>query len=96
MSAKYFGKYRATVTNTKDPQNLGRIGVAVPDLSDRGPGWAMPCAPANSTSRKLGSALPRVGATVWVEFERGDRKFPIWSGCFFTAAAETPPSLRHS
>ena len=96
MSARFFGKYPATVIDTIDPQNLGRIRVAVPDLLDRGPVLAMPCVPPNNTSKKLGSALPRVGAAVWVEFERGDPSSPIWSGCFFTSSAETPPSLRHS
>ncbi|PZR75003.1 MAG: hypothetical protein DLM73_06405 [Chthoniobacterales bacterium] len=95
MSAKFFGKYRAVVVNTNDPQAIGRIQVTVPEITDREIGLAMRCVPPNNTSTKLGSALPRVGAKVWVEFERGDLNFPIWSGCFF-GPGETPPSLRHA
>jgi uncharacterized protein involved in type VI secretion and phage assembly len=27
---------------------------------------------------------------VWVEFEHGDRDYPIWTGCFWGSAAEVP------
>jgi uncharacterized protein involved in type VI secretion and phage assembly len=36
--------------------------------------------------------LPQVGAGVWVEFEKGDPDYPIWSGCWWGSAAE-PPAL---
>ncbi|PYX89959.1 MAG: hypothetical protein DMG68_03435 [Acidobacteria bacterium] len=96
MSAKYFGKYRAIVFNTMDPEGRGRIQFVAPDFAgEEVLGWALPCFPSTSYSKKIGSALPRVGATVWVEFERGDPLFPIWSGRFFSSRAETPPSLSH-
>jgi hypothetical protein len=93
---KYFGKYRGIVTNIADPLQIGRILVLVPDVfGPTGPRWAMPCAML-TTARKLGSALPRIGAGVWIEFEQGDPNLPIWSGCFFGNSAETPPSLRNT
>jgi Type VI secretion system/phage-baseplate injector OB domain len=95
VSAKFFGKYRAVVINTTDPEGIGRIQVTVPELGNAEVlGWALPCFPTNSSSKKIGSALPLVGAAVWIEFERGDPLFPIWSGRFFSTSAETPPSLR--
>jgi hypothetical protein len=96
VSANFFGKYRAVVINTTDPEGLGRIQVEAPELGNvEVLGWALPCFPTISSSKKIGSALPPVGASVWIEFERGDPLFPIWSGRFFSTAAETPPSLRH-
>jgi uncharacterized protein involved in type VI secretion and phage assembly len=96
VSAKFFGKYRAVVINTRDPEGLGRIRVAAPEIGGGEVlGWALPCFPTNYSSKKTGSALPLEGATVWIEFERGDPLFPIWSGRLFSTAAETPPSLKH-
>jgi len=34
-------------------------------------------------------AIPPVDASVWVEFENGERDRPIWTGCFW-AAGEIP------
>ena len=46
MSEKYYGKYRGTVTDIKDPLMIGRIQAKVPDvMGDQNSGWAMPCAP---------------------------------------------------
>jgi hypothetical protein len=95
MSAKFFGKYRGVVTNNVDPMQMGRIRALVPDVSGtEESGFAMPSVPCH-LPRKIASALPRIGAAVWIEFEQGDRRRPIWTGCFFRAAAETPPSLRN-
>ena len=45
-STRYFGKYRGTVFNNLDPQQLGRIQALVPAvLGDTSSGFAMPCLP---------------------------------------------------
>jgi Type VI secretion system/phage-baseplate injector OB domain len=51
----------------------------------------MPCIPCN-VPKKVASSLPKIGATVWIEFEQGDRNRPIWTGPFYGDAAVTPPS----
>jgi kynureninase len=44
--------------------------------------WAMPCVPL--TDIAMGTFMrPRIGANVWVEFERGDPDKPIWTGCWW-------------
>jgi uncharacterized protein involved in type VI secretion and phage assembly len=48
----------------------------------------MPCVPYAGNQVGL-SAIPAVGAGVWVEFEAGDISFPIWVGCFW-ADGEAP------
>jgi hypothetical protein len=94
MSKRFFGKYRGVVINNIDPAQIGRIQVQVPDVLGVVPSsWALPSVPCNLPKR-AGSALPKVGAGVWVEFEGGDLRRPIWTGCFFASAAETPPALR--
>ena len=91
LNQRYFGKYRGTVTINIDPMSMGRIQVAVPDVSGISPtSWAMPCVPiAGKQSGVL--IVPQIGAGVWVEFEQGDPDHPIWSGGYWGSAAEVPP-----
>ena len=43
---RFYGKYRGTVADNRDPSNLGRIKAHVPEvLGDVETGWALPCAP---------------------------------------------------
>jgi uncharacterized protein involved in type VI secretion and phage assembly len=84
-SQKLFGKYRATVTQTRDPLNLGRIQA---DLTQGFPvnstNWALPCTPY--AGKQIGFfTVPPVGSSVWIEFEQGDIQKPIWSGCYWEA-----------
>jgi uncharacterized protein involved in type VI secretion and phage assembly len=87
---KFYGKYRGTVANNIDPMQIGRVQVIVPDVSDLVPsGWAMPCFPI--AGKQVGAyLLPAIGSAVWVEYERGDPDFPIWTGCFYASVAEVP------
>lgn len=87
---KYYGKYRGTVINNVDPQQMGRIQVMVPDVSNVIPSsWAMPCVPI--AGKQMGTyVVPQIGAGVWVEFEQGDPDYPIWTGGFWGIAAEVP------
>jgi len=96
MTKKFFGKYRGLVLHNLDPEQRGRIQAQVPDvLGLVSTTWAMPSVPCN-LPKKAGSALPKIGAGVWIEFEQGNPDNPIWSGCFFGSAAETPPALRNT
>jgi hypothetical protein len=93
---QYFGIYRGVVINNSDPMQLGRVLAQVPDvLGTVSTSWAMPCVPCGLLN-KVGSALPQIGASVWIEFEQGNPDHPVWIGCFYTNAAETPPALRNS
>jgi uncharacterized protein involved in type VI secretion and phage assembly len=78
----FWGKYRGEVSKNDDPRHLGRIKAKVRDVyGERESGWALPA---------FAYAGPRVGlylippekAMVWIEFEKGDPDYPIWSGCF--------------
>jgi uncharacterized protein involved in type VI secretion and phage assembly len=94
---RFFGKYRGTVAANVDPESCGRIQVQVPEvLGQNTPVWAMPAAPFAGPGVGF-FALPPVGASVWVEFEAGILRYPIWSGCFWSrgdlAAADAQPTV---
>lgn len=90
MTERYYGKYRGSVVNNVDPMMTGRIQAIVPDVSSVAlTSWAMPCLPM-AGPQTANIAIPPIGAGVWVEFERGDPDYPIWTGCFFGSVAEMP------
>jgi uncharacterized protein involved in type VI secretion and phage assembly len=87
---RYYGKYRGVVLNNIDTLQKGRLLVQVPDVAGLAPmTWAMPCVPIAGLQNGM-VALPSIGSGVWVEFEQGDRRSPIWVGCFWGSAAEIP------
>lgn len=92
---KFFGLYRGIVLDNKDPKNQGRLKVAVPgvygnDLSTGQPlesTWALPKFPMAGMNWGVEMIPPVTDndgkpVMVWVEFEMGDQKKPVWSGCF--------------
>jgi uncharacterized protein involved in type VI secretion and phage assembly len=93
MSGPFYGKFRGVVTDNEDPSHIARIRASVPDVyGTNESGWAMPCAPFGASGSGF-FALPAKGAGVWIEFEQGDPDYPIWSGCWWGAANELPPTL---
>ena len=92
-SGRFYGKYRGTVLNNVDPEFRGRLLVQVPDALGLVPSsWAEPCVPlAGPTGPPMGVYLvPPIGAGVWVEFEKGDPEYPIWTGCRWGAQSDVP------
>jgi len=41
-------------------------------------------------------AVPAIGSNVWIEFERGDARFPIWVGGFWSPGDLPPESASTS
>jgi hypothetical protein len=90
MADKYYGKHRGLVLNNIDPLQKGRLLVQVPGVTGLGiSSWAMPCVPMAGIQMGV-YVVPMIGAGVWVEFEGGDPDYPIWSGGFWSTAAEVP------
>ena len=84
MENKYYGKYRAIVVNTSDPEQRGRIRVKCPKvLGDYISAWCEPCIPF---AYEAGGDfhIPKVNDFVWVEFENGEPDKPIWVGSLWT------------
>jgi len=77
---RFFGKYAGLVADVDDPESLGRIRATVPEvLGETTSGWALPCAPYVGPDQGF-FAVPPVGAAVWIEFQAGDLRQPIWAG----------------
>lgn len=88
LRSHYFGKYRGTVTDNRDPTERGRLKVRVPAVLDEEEVWAMPCVPYAGNGVGF-YTLPEPGTGVWVEFEGGDPSYPICGG-FFWGEGELP------
>jgi uncharacterized protein involved in type VI secretion and phage assembly len=83
LTDRYYGKYRATVTDNEDEKNLGRLKARVRDvLGGVETGWALPAAPFAGNGIGL-FTVPPPGSGVWIEFEAGYVSCPIWSGCWW-------------
>jgi hypothetical protein len=78
----YFGKHRGTVTDNNDPTRRGRLKVKIRDLLGGLEVWAMPCVPYAGKGMGFFN-LPESKSGVWIEFERGDLSYPVWTGCFW-------------
>ena len=88
----YFGKYRGLVVENDDPMQTGRIMAQVPDVLGTAPSaWAMPCVPFAGAQAGI-FVVPSIGSQVWMEFERGNPDYPIWTGGFWGSSASVPPS----
>lgn len=91
----YLSKYRGFVANVDDPQGYGRLQLQVPDVygDSTYTYWAWPS--SNFSGIGYGSqVLPQTNDLVWVEFERGNPKKPIWSHGHF-GKNEKPLNLRN-
>lgn len=81
---RYYGKYRGVVYRVNDPEHSGRIICKVPSVfGDEISGWCTPCIPC-AFDNGGDFFLPKIGDTVWVEFEEGKPNLPIWTGNWFS------------
>jgi len=84
-SGRILGVVVGVVTNNQDPDNLGRVKVQFPWLSDVDESsWARIAGPMAGDQRGF-CFLPEVGDEVLVAFEHGDVRFPyvlgsLWNG----------------
>lgn len=75
----YYGCYKGTVVKNDDPDSNGRLQLKVPQIYGEevmeywAPSKGMP------SGKNMGVfMLPSVGDMVWVSFENGDPRYPIW------------------
>lgn len=80
---KHYGKYAGVVVDNKDKATdegaaYGKIKVKVPAIFPEDMAvWARPCFPFGHFF------VPNVGTNVWIEFEGGDLRYPIWTGAWY-------------
>lgn len=77
---KYYSSYRGYVIDNNDPDNMGRIKFKSPAITQNKdhPMWAYPKNQWGGKGYGM-QLLPVVGEMVWIEFEHGDTRFPIWN-----------------
>jgi hypothetical protein len=76
---RLFGIYPGEVINAQDPMQGGRLLLKIPAVSVTAQAWALPSAPyVDGTTGSI--RLPPAGSLVWVQFEDGDPKRPVWVG----------------
>lgn len=94
---RYYSSYRGFVVDNDDPDRFSRVKLRVPAVFGTesldywawqkdcfsGPGYGFQC-------------IPSVGDMVWVEFELGDPRKPIWSYGHFSLGADNKPDKSES
>lgn len=94
--SQFFGLFRGIVVNRKDPKKQLRVRVSCPqvfgDLEESKLPWAYPrglgASTVDGSNSHGGSGLihvPKKGSPVYVEFEGGDPRYPVWSHGWFGA-----------
>ena len=96
---RYFGKYRAIVTDDQDPERLGRIKLRVPEVLGQQivTDWAWPINLPYGGGLDYGEfRVPPVGSGVYAEFESGLVDRPLYAGCRYghpKGQPSDPPKL---
>jgi len=77
---KYYSSYRGYVVDNEDADDLGRLQIKIPSITQNKnhPVWAYPKNQWGGKDYGM-QLLPSKGEIVWIEFEHGDTKFPIWN-----------------
>lgn len=75
----YYSSYRGMVADNNDPLGLGRLILVIPMISGDQPYTCWAFQKGCYSGKGYGSQIiPSIGDVVWVEFERGSPKKPIW------------------
>jgi len=89
---RFYGVVVGIVTNNQDPENLHRIKVRFPWLSnDVESNWARVAAPMSGKDRGA-YFLPEVDDEVLVAFEHGQVDHPFVIGCLWNGKDDAPES----
>lgn len=97
FARRFYGVYPAVVIDNKDPEGRGRVRPLVPAIGIRTADevdenyWADACMPGLGTDPDTGQSTgvfhpPDVNTNVWVLFQFGDTRFPVYIGGFMTDA----------
>lgn len=82
---RYYGIYKGFVSDNDDPEGLGRLKLSVPQVYGNGKTyeyWAFP--KGMYAGKGYGQfVIPEKGDAVWVQFENGDSRFPVWEFGWF-------------
>lgn len=76
---RFYSIYKGVVESNEDPQFLGRLQVKIPSVhgDDVPTTWV----PSKGMPSGVGIGMfmvPQKGDIVWIQFEEGDPRFPVW------------------
>lgn len=80
----YYSQYRGYVMDNNDPKGYGRLRINVPDIhGDQVPAqWAWPV--STYSGKGYGAqVLPQINDVIWVRFEKGSTRKPLWAHGYF-------------
>lgn len=90
MSEEYVGLFQGVVVDNDDPEGKCRIKAEVPEVLDGTTGWCLPALPYAGDGCGF-AMVPPVGASVLVQWQRGDLSSPpVWSGANFSGGSAVP------
>lgn len=69
---KFYGVYKGKIVDVQDPKKMKRATVRVPAISSGNMEWALP------SQSQQEFVMPNVGDAVWIMFQGGDIKLPVW------------------
>lgn len=82
---KLLGTYRGVVTHTDDPAGQGRVLALIPQaLGTATSNWAI--------KHSYYDVVPPVGSQVWIHFEGGDPRVPVYSSPIQPPQQPPPPA----
>lgn len=84
MFGKYYSCYRGYVVDNEDKENLDRLLIRVPEIANARelPNWALPFNLYSGEGYGLHN-LPNKGDLIWVQFEKGNPNYPLWSFSYY-------------
>jgi len=90
----YYGSYPAYVINNDDPRGMGMLQVSLPTLLSEFSElpWALPKGSYSGNGHGA-QCIPSIGEMVWVDFQMGRLKNPIWSH-YFPLKGEKPEEFK--
>jgi uncharacterized protein involved in type VI secretion and phage assembly len=84
-SERLFGKYRAIVSDNKDPQRRGRLQLIIPSVFGAEPHaeWVQGAFALGGHPQEAAFLIPAIDSHILVEFIEGDKNAPVWTASYF-------------